>query len=126
VVLAAVPAAFQYGLWDASVQDRCRRLELSLLTQLGPRDYWHAAARAAWKRGRGYFAVAVVLWAAAALAGQVPADRALAAVAAGVLLWALYFALGFRSFARGVHANGMGMLLAVGLPLAAAGLFRLG
>jgi hypothetical protein len=28
MLLAAVPAAFQYGLWDASVQDRCRRLEL--------------------------------------------------------------------------------------------------
>src|SRR5262249_45079983 len=36
VVLAAVPAAFQYGLWDHSVQDRCRRLELLLLTHLRP------------------------------------------------------------------------------------------
>ena len=26
--------------------------------------YWHAAAAAAWRRGRGYFAVAVLLWAA--------------------------------------------------------------
>jgi hypothetical protein len=26
VVLAAVPAAFQYGLWDSNTQDRCRRL----------------------------------------------------------------------------------------------------
>ena len=34
VVLAAVPAAFQYGLWDSSAQDRCRRLELLLLTDL--------------------------------------------------------------------------------------------
>src|SRR5262249_40192069 len=25
VLLAAVPAAFQYGLWDSSTQDRCRR-----------------------------------------------------------------------------------------------------
>jgi hypothetical protein len=58
VLLAAVPAAFQYGLWDANVQDRCRRLELLLLTRLGPGDYWDAAAAAAWKRGRGYFGVA--------------------------------------------------------------------
>jgi hypothetical protein len=47
VVLGAVPAAFQYGLWDASAQDRCRRLELLLLTQLEPHDYWDAAAAAA-------------------------------------------------------------------------------
>src|SRR5262249_53622262 len=59
VVLAAVPAAFQYGLWDSSVQDRCRRLELLLLTNLQPRDYWDAAASAAWVRGRGYFLTAV-------------------------------------------------------------------
>ena len=35
VLLSAVPAAFQYGLWDSSDQDRCRRLELLLLTELG-------------------------------------------------------------------------------------------
>jgi hypothetical protein len=126
VILAAVPAAFQYGLWDASVHERCRRLELLLLTRLKPADYWHAAAQAAWNRGRGYFAVAAVLWLAAALSGQIPATRALAAVAVGVLLWALYFALGFRSFARGSHANGLGLLLTVGLPLAVMGLFRMG
>ncbi len=126
VVLAAVPAAFQYGLWDANVQDRCKRLELLLLTRLQARDYWHAAAMAAWKRGRGYFMVALLLWSAALISGQAGLDRVLAAVAAGVLLWALYFALGFRSFSRGTHANGMGMLLTVGLPLAAIGLYRLG
>lgn len=126
VVLAAVPAAFQYGLWDASVQDRCRRLELLLLTQLQADDYWHAAASAAWNRGRGYFAIAVVLWLAAALAGQIEWGRALIGIASGLLLWSLYFAVGFRSFARGAHANGLGMFLAVGLPLATIGLFRLG
>ena len=46
VLLAAVPAAFQYGLWDSNAQDRCRRLELLLLTDLEARDYWHAAAAA--------------------------------------------------------------------------------
>ncbi len=126
VVLAAVPAAFQYGLWDPSIQDRCKRLELLLLTRLQARDYWHAAAMAAWKRGRGYFTIAILLWMAALFSGQAGLDRVLAAIATGVLLWSLYFALGFRSFSRGVHANGMGMLLTVGLPLATVGLYRHG
>jgi hypothetical protein len=124
VVLAAVPAAFQYGLWDSNAQDRCRRLELLLLTRLGARDYWEAAAAAAWKRGRGYFAVAVLLWTAAVLGGQAGWSQALAALAAGVVLWGLYFALGFRAFARGIQANGLGMLLTVGLPLLAYALYR--
>jgi hypothetical protein len=126
VVLAAVPAAFQYGLWDSSTQDRCRRLELLLLTRLGGRDYWDAAAAAAWKRGRGYFLTALLLWGAAALEGRLGPLEALAAVAAGVLLWALYFALGFRAFARGTEAGGLGLALTVGLPLAAWGLARAG
>jgi hypothetical protein len=122
VLLAAVPAAFQYGLWDPSVQDRCRRLELLLLTRLRGRDYWEAAAAAAWRRGRGYFAVAVLLWVAATLAGQIDVLHMMGAVAAGVLLWAFYFALGFRAFSRGVQANGLGLLLTLGLPLVTAGL----
>jgi hypothetical protein len=126
VVLAAVPAAFQYGLWDSSTQDRCRRLELLLLTGLGPRDYWGAAASAAWVRGRGYFGAALLLWAASLVAGRLSAAQFAAAAATGVLLWALYFALGFRAFARGAQANGLGMLLTVGLPLAAFTLTRLG
>jgi hypothetical protein len=124
VVLAAVPAAFQYGLWDASAQDRCRRLELLLLTRLEARDYWEAAAAAAWRRGRGYFAVAVLLWAAAAAAGRVEPVQALAALAAGVILWALYFAVGFRAFSRGLQANGLGLLLTLGLPLVAYALYQ--
>src|SRR5437868_9081876 len=84
VVLAAVPAAFQYGLWDSNTQDRCRRLELLLLTRLGARDYWEAAAAAAWRRGRGYFAVAALLWLAAVVAGQVTWAQGLAALGAGV------------------------------------------
>src|SRR5262249_8205474 len=119
VVLAAVPAAFQYGLWDANAHERCRRLELLLLTRLSGRDYWGAAAAAAWKRGQGYFAVAVLLWAAACYAGQLSGGQALMAAATGVLLWALYFPLGFRAFARGFQANGSGMMLTVGLPLLA-------
>jgi hypothetical protein len=124
VVLAAVPAAFQYGLWDSNAQDRCRRLELLLLTGLEPRDYWQAAAAAAWRRGRGYFIVAVILWLAAASAGQMNAGQVAGALAAGVLLWSLYFTLGFRAFSNGMQANGLGSLLTLGLPLVAAGLGR--
>src|SRR5262249_33709435 len=119
VVLAAVPAAFQYGLWDANAHERCRRLELLLLTQLTGRDYWGAAAAAAWRRGRGYFLVALLLWIAACIAGQLSIAEAFAACAAGLLLWGLYFALGFRAFARGVQANGLGLLLTLGLPFVA-------
>src|SRR5262249_58111490 len=91
VVLAAVPAAFQYGLWDSSTQDRCRRLELLLLTELKGEDYWGAAAAAAWRRGRGYFAIALLLWAAAVVSGRITPAQAAAALAAGVLLWSAYF-----------------------------------
>jgi hypothetical protein len=126
VLLAAVPAAFQYGLWDSSAQGRCRRLELLLLTQLHGRDYWNAAGAAAWRRGRAYFAVALVLWAAAAASGRMSLPQVLGAAATGVLLWGLYFAMGFRAFARGVQASGLGTLLTLGLPLAAFGLCRVG
>jgi hypothetical protein len=67
-----------------------------------------------------------MLWAAAVYAGQLGACQAVAAAAAGVLVWGLYFAFGFRAFARGVQANGLGMLLTVGLPLTAIALNRLG
>ena len=126
VVLAAVPAAFQYGLWDSNAHDRCRRLELLLLSRLEARDYWDAAAAAAWKRGRGYFAVALLLWASAVTGGGMTAGQAVAAASAGVLLWGLYFTLGFRAFARGAQGGGLGLTLTVGLPLAAFALARLG
>jgi hypothetical protein len=124
VVLAAVPAAFQYGLWDSNAQDRCRRLELLLLTGLEPRDYWQAAAAAAWRRGRGYFFVAVTLWLAAAWAGQMSGLQVAGVLASGVLLWSLFFTLGFRAFSNGMQANGLGSLLTLGLPLLAYGLAR--
>lgn len=120
VVLAAVPACFQYGLWDSCTANRCRRLELLLLTRLEGIDYWQAAAAAAWRRGRGYFAVAMVLWLAALLSGQAPIPNVLVAAASGVLLWALYFSLGFWSFARGRQASGLGSALTLGLPLLCA------
>lgn len=125
VVLASVPAAFQYGLWDSNAQNRCQRLELLLLTQLNPLDYWHAAQAAAWQRGRGYFAIAMLLWSAGAVAGKISIAAALAAASAGAVLWGLYFVLGFRAFARGMQANGMGLILTVVVPLATFGLFRM-
>jgi hypothetical protein len=126
VVLAAVPAAFQYGLWDSNAQDRCRRLELLLLTRLETRDYWEAAAAAAWRRGRGYLGVALLVWIAAVFAGRVPLAQVGVALASAVLLWSLYFVLGFRAFSRGMQASGLGLGLTVGLPLAAYVLTRLG
>jgi hypothetical protein len=99
---------------------------LLLLTHLDGRDYWQAAGAAAWRRGRAYFGIAVLLWASAVASGQLPLTQAAGALAAAVLLWALYFALGFRAFARGVQANRLGSLLTLGLPLFAVVLFRAG
>jgi hypothetical protein len=77
VVMATVPAAFQYGLWDSTVPDRCRRLELLLLTELSGRDYWRASLASAWRRGRGYLIVAALLWLALAVSGRVTWVQAL-------------------------------------------------
>jgi hypothetical protein len=126
VLLAAVPAAYQYGLWDSSATERCKRLELLLLTELTSRDYWKAAWSAAWRRGRGYFVVALLLWTAALVAGKLSLSQTLMAVSLGLMLWLLYFALGFRAFSKGVQANGLGMLLTIGLPLLAFALGRMG
>jgi hypothetical protein len=126
VLLAAVPAAFQYGLWDHNAHDRCRRLELLLLTDLEGRAYWEAAFAAAWNRGRGYFALAAILWIVDAASGSVSIGATLLAASAGVVLWGLYFALGFWAFARGVQANSLGLVLTLVLPLATFVAYRLG
>lgn len=126
VVLAAVPAAFQYGLWDSTVQDRCRRLELLLLTDLDGPDYWHASLAAAWRRGRGYLFVALLLWATMLISGRASPAQVMASVGAGVVLWSFAFAVGFGAFSGGMQANGLGSLLTLGLPLIAAGLVRTG
>jgi len=126
VVLAAVPAAFQYGLWDSTVQDRCRRLELLLLTSVDGGDYWHASLSAAWRRGRGYMLVAALLWAALAISGRATPAQVMASVAAGVMLWSFSFVVGFAAFSSGMQANGLGSLLTLGMPLMAAALMRTG
>ena len=68
-VLAAVPAAFQYGLWDSTVSNRCKRLELLLLSELNGCDYWHASLAAAWRRGYDYLIFAGLLWVSLAVSG---------------------------------------------------------
>jgi hypothetical protein len=126
VILSAVPAAFQYGLWDSNAQDRCRRLELLLLTELDASDYWEAAAAAAWRRGRGYFLAALLLWGSGLAAGRLNLFEVAAGIAAGVVLWGLHFTLGFRAFSRGMQANGLGSLLTLGLPLVTVGMAKAG
>lgn len=118
VMLSTVPAAFQYGLWDHDAQDRCRRLELLLLTELDGEDYWNASLAASWKRGRGYFAVAGLLWSAGWLGGQIALAQWIGGMVAGLVVWGLYFALGFRAFAKGAEANALGLTLTLGMPLA--------
>jgi hypothetical protein len=118
VLLATVPAAFQYGLWDSNAQDRCRRLELLLLTDLDGVSFWDAACAAAWRRGRAYFCLAILMWLAAACAGQITWMQAGAGLSAGVIVWGFYFTLGFRAFASGRQANRLGIVLTVLVPLA--------
>lgn len=125
-VLAAVPAAFQFGLWDATITDRCRRLELLLLTDLDARDYWHASLAAAWKRGHDYLYVAALLWVALVVGNRIAWYEGLAAAAGGAVLWMFYFSVGFRAFCTGRQASGVASLLTLGLPVVLAALLKLG
>ncbi|VTS00717.1 hypothetical protein [Tuwongella immobilis] len=124
LILASVPGAFQYGLWDSSVQDRCRRLELLLLTELQPLDYWHAARKAALKRGLGYGFVAGVLIAAMVFGGHISPLQGIGCAAAAVIMWCFSFVIGFRSFGNGSQANGLGSVLTLGCPILIAGFMQ--
>lgn len=117
VVMAAVPAAFQFGLWDPTIPDRCRRLELLLLTDLSAEDYWQASLAAAWRRGQGYLYSAGVLWLALALSGQHSFLQVLMAALGGCAVWAFSFAVGFRSFAKGQQTSGLASMLTLGFPI---------
>jgi hypothetical protein len=124
-VMAAVPAVFQFGLWDATTQDRCKRLELLLLTDLTGQDYWLASLTAAWKRGRGYLSAAAVLWLALGISGRATPVEALASMLGGLVLWAVSFAVGFRAFATGHQSSGIASLITLGFPLMLFGMLRL-
>ncbi|MCU0705760.1 MAG: hypothetical protein MUF18_17470 [Fimbriiglobus sp.] len=125
-VLATVPAVFQFGLWDSTVQNRCKRLELLLLTDLSGHDYWHASLSAAWKRGWGYFAIAGLLWVAMAVSGRAEWWGVLAAVVGSAVVWAFGFAFGFRTFSTGKQTNGLASLFTLGLPLALVAMVKFG
>jgi hypothetical protein len=126
VVLSAVPAVYQFGLWDSSTTARCQRLELLLLTELNAKDYAHASFSAAWSRGRGYLVGSAMLWIAMMIAGKVMWWDSLAAALGAVAIWALAFAMGYRGFASGNQTNGIASLFTLGLPLALVGLWRIG
>lgn len=125
-VLACVPAVFQYGLWDATTQDRCKTLELLLLSELEGKDYAHAAFSAAWARGKGYLLGSFALWLALGFSGRADWFCVLGAIFGGCLLWMLSFAIGFRSFAKGAQTSGIASLFTIGLPLSLVILNRLG
>ena len=125
-VMATVPAAFQFGLWDATVPARCQRLELLLLTDLEPRDYWRASLRASWVRGRGYLVAAAFLWLALGVSGRNSWAEVLAAAVGGLVLWGWAFAVGFRAFATGHQTSGVSSLLVLGLPLVLFGVVQAG
>lgn len=125
-VMAAVPAVFQYGLWDNTVPDRCKRLELLLLTDLQGVDYWRASLGAAWQRGRGYLFIAGILWVAMGVSGRSSWECVTAAAVGGVAFWAFGFAVGFRAFATGNQTSGLSSVLVLGLPLVVWGLLRAG
>ncbi len=126
VVLSTVPAVFQFGLWDSTPQDRCRRLELLLLTDLGARDYWHASLKASWRRGRGYLWSAAVLWLALGASGRVPWPAVAAAASGAAVVWAFAFSVGFRAFSTGAQTSGLASMLTLGVPLALYGCLKLG
>jgi hypothetical protein len=116
-VMATVPAAFQFGFWDATVPDRCARLELLLLTELEPLDYWRASLRASWVRGRGYLLAAGFLWLALGVSGRNTWPEVIATAVGAGALWAFAFAVGFRSFSTGQQTSGLASGLVLGLPM---------
>ena len=125
-VMATIPAVFQYGLWDSSSEDRVRRLELLLLSDLDAGDYWHASIKASWTRGRGYLFAATLLWLALGVSGRVPWAGVCGAGAGAAVLWCFSFAVGFRLFASGKQTGGLASLLVLGVPALLVAAFQFG
>lgn len=121
-LLAAVPFAYQYGLWDSSIPDRCRRLELLLLTELDANDYAVASFAASWRRGGGYVWAAGLLLAAGWWSGRHALANVAAAGMLGLLVILLYFAVSYRVFASNRGGAALGFGLTVVLPLLTWGL----
>lgn len=117
VLLAGVPAAYQYGLWDSSVPERCKKLELLLLSELEPQDYLAASWQASWVRGRGYLVAATFLSGAAWWSGRLSNGGLLAGTIAAALLLAMFGVIGFRYLAHSSGSTVVGFLLSIGLPL---------
>lgn len=122
VVLAAVPAAYQFGLWESSTAARCKRLEVLLLAPFAPLDYLRASGKAAWCRGRGYFLAAAILWLAGWLSGRLSLSHAALAVAAGASVWLVFFSVGFFFLGQTRGATAVGFFLSVLLPALLLGL----
>jgi hypothetical protein len=124
VLLAAVPAAYQFGLWESSAPERQKRLELFLLTDLSGLDYARASWSAAWSRGRGYFYSALLLLLAGLIAGRYSVPQFALAITAGVGLVFFYFAAGFRLLAKSQGGTSTGIVLTMLVPLLVWGLAR--
>lgn len=125
-LLAAVPAAYQYGLWDNSIPERCRRLETFLMTKLTAWDYFDASVRAAWHRGQGYFFPATLLWIAYWYAGRLPTLALLCTLYCSVAIIISYMALGFSQFTRTSGNNAIGFVLTFLLPVVTWGVGEAG
>ena len=125
-VMATLPAVFQYGLWDSSSEDRVRRLELLLLSDLDATDYWHASIKASWTRGRGYLFAAMLLWLALGVSGRVPWVGIFGAIAGAAVLWSFSFAVGFRLFASGKQTSALASLMVLGVPALLVACFHFG
>lgn len=125
-LLAAVPFAYQYGLWDSSVPARCRRLELLLLTELNADDYVQASWLSSWHRGKGYLFAAAILLIAGWYTGRYPLLNTVVCFTVGLCMIYFYFAVGFRVFARNTGATAIGFALTVIIPLLSWGLSSIG
>ena len=125
-VLAAVPAAYQFGLWDSTAAQRLQKLELLLLTDLGGRDYLRASLAASFDRGRWYALAAAVLILVGTVVGRLTPAHALFGAVGAVAMGTLHLGIGFRTLAKSSGGTWVGFTLSIALPLAQWFLWRAG